>query len=144
MFTIEVPVLRALMEMEGGAAETVKSWTINTTETVWERVAVAPAIETTYVPDDPLQERSEDEDGPTVKRDGFRLQLRPSLGVILKVRLTLPVRPFRLVTETTELPVASALTVKDSGAAAIAKSFTVNCKAMEWTNEPTDAVTVTV
>ncbi len=72
-----------------------------------------------------MQDSTEEEDVPTVNRDRVRLQLRPPLGEMPKLRVTFSVKPLSPAMEMVEVPAPPALTVKDCGVAVMVKSFTV-------------------
>jgi len=56
---------------------------------------------------------------------GVRVQARPVAGLIIDVRLTTPLKPWRAVTVIVEVAAVPAKTVTLVGLAAIAKSCTV-------------------
>ncbi len=55
---------------------------------------------------------------------GVRVQVRPVAGLIVDVRLTTPLKPWRAIIVTVEEPAVPAKTVTLVGLAAIAKSCT--------------------
>jgi hypothetical protein len=56
---------------------------------------------------------------------GVRAQVRPVEGLMVKVRLTTPAKPFTAVIVTVEVPAIPARAVKVVGLAAVVKSCTV-------------------
>jgi hypothetical protein len=55
---------------------------------------------------------------------GVRVQANPVAGLMLDVKLTIPLKPLRAVTVMTEVPATPALTVTVVGLAEIVKSWT--------------------
>lgn len=55
---------------------------------------------------------------------GVRVQESPVAGLLLEVKLTVPLKPLRAVTVMVEVPATPALTVKVAGLAEIVKSWT--------------------
>jgi len=84
---------------------------------------------TVYTPWDPLQDRVEVPEPVTLV--GVRVQVRPVAGETVAVRETIPLKPFRAVTVTVEVPEAPARTVTVAGLAAIVKSWTVKVTVAE-------------
>ena len=59
---------------------------------------------------------------PNVMLDGERVQLRPVLGEMAVVNVTVPVKPWILVTNTVEIPDAPAFTMTLAGLTVTEKS----------------------
>ena len=55
---------------------------------------------------------------------GVRVQESPVAGLMLEVKLTVPLKPLRAVTAMVEVPATPALTVMVAGLAEILKSWT--------------------
>lgn len=55
---------------------------------------------------------------------GVRVQASPEAGLMLEVRLTVPLKPLRAVTVMVEVPATPALTVTVVGLAEMVKSWT--------------------
>ena len=81
---------------------------------------------------------------PNVRLDGERVQLRPVLGEMPVVRLTVPVNPWIVVTKTVEIPDAPAFAITLVGLTVTVKSWTVTATFAEWESTPLVPVTVTV
>lgn len=88
----------------------------------WDSVPLVPETVTVYVPATPLQESVEVPEPVTLV--GVRVQVRPVAGLMLEVRLTTPLNPWRAVTVMVEVPATPALTVTAVGAAVTVKSWT--------------------
>ena len=86
----------------------------------WDRVPLAPVTVTVYDPADPLQESVEVPEPVTLV--GARVQVKPVVGLMLEVRLTVPANPSSEVTVMVEVPEEPARTVALIGLAAIEKS----------------------
>jgi len=67
-----------------------------------------------------LQDRVEIPDPVTLV--GVRVHARVLAGLMLEVRLTTPLKPWRAVTVTVEVPAVPAMTVTEVGLAVIVKS----------------------
>ena len=89
----------------------------------WDSVPLVPVMVTVYTPADPLQDRLEVPDA--VRLVGVRVQVRPVAGVIVDVRPTTPLKPWREVIVIVEVPAALAFVETDVGLAATVKSCTV-------------------
>jgi len=72
-----------------------------------------------------VHDRVEVPDVPRVTLVGVRVQVRPVVGDIAAVRVTVPVNPWRAVTVMVDVPAVPALTVKLVGLAVTVKSRTV-------------------
>ena len=72
-----------------------------------------------------MHDRVEVPDVPRVTLVGVRVQVRPVVGDIAAVRVTVPVNPWRAVTVMVDVPAVPALTVKLVGLAVTVKSRTV-------------------
>jgi hypothetical protein len=81
---------------------------------------------------------------PNVTLEGERVQLRPVLGEMPVVSVTIPVNPWILVTNTVEIPDAPAFTMTLVGLTVTEKSWTVTAKFAEWESTPLVPVTDTV
>jgi hypothetical protein len=81
---------------------------------------------------------------PNVTLEGERVQLRPVLGEMPVVSVTVPVNPWILVTKTVEIPDAPAFTMTLAGLVATEKSWTVTATFAEWESTPLVPLTVTV
>ena len=75
---------------------------------------------------------------------GVSVQVRPVVGDIEDVSVTVPVNPFTGATVIVEVPATPALTVRLVGAAITVKSWTVYVTIAEWDRGPLVPVTVTV
>jgi len=75
---------------------------------------------------------------------GVSVHVRPVVGLILDVRLTTPLKPWRAVIVTVEVAAVPAFTVTLLGLAAIVKSWTVKATVAECERLPLVPVTVTV
>ncbi len=76
--------------------------------------------------------------------DGESVQVRPTLGEMPVVNVTVPVKPRILVTNTVEIPDAPAFTMTLAGLTVTEKSCTVTATFAEWESTPLVPVTVTV
>ena len=87
-------------------------------------VSLEPVAVTEYTPAPPMQDRADVPDPVTLV--GVRVQVRPVEGLMLAVRPTTPLNPFRAVIEMVVVPETPAFSVTPPvGLAAMAKSWTV-------------------
>jgi len=81
---------------------------------------------------------------PNVTLEGERVQVRPVLGEMPVVSVTVPVNPWIFVTNTVEIPDAPAFTMTLAGLPVTEKSWTVTATFAEWESTPLVPVTVTL
>ncbi len=81
---------------------------------------------------------------PNVTLVGERVQLRPVLGEMPVVSVTVPVNPSIFDTNTVEIPWAPAFTMTLAGLTVREKSWTATATFAEWESTPLVPVTVTV
>ncbi len=101
-----------------------------------------PVTVTVYVP--ALREQDSVEVPEPVTLVGVSVHVRPVVGLMLEVRLTTPLNPWRAVTVIAEVAAVPAFTVTLVGLAAIVKSWTVKATVAERVRLPLVPVTVTV
>ena len=77
---------------------------------------------TVYVPAEPLQDNVELAVVPRITETWLRLQVRPVLDDIARAKLTVPAKPFRLLTVMVELPLTFASITRLAETAATVKS----------------------
>ncbi len=141
--TREEPEVPAVIDI--GLEEMVKSNTLTVTVVLWDKVpllAVAVAVDNPATRE--LQDKVELPEEPSLMVPGARVQERPVAVVTLRVRVSLPVKPFRLVRLIFEELVAPTLILTKVGPAAMEKSCTLKVTGSWWNKEPLVPLTVTV
>jgi hypothetical protein len=116
-FTVVVPLELALTVTLFGLAVIVKSWTLKVTVTEWDRLPLAPVTETCFTPVE-LNVHDRVALPEPVMLAGETLQKE----VVLVARLTVPVKPPRLVTVTVDVPAAFTFALTLDGLADTEKS----------------------
>jgi hypothetical protein len=124
---VDVPGEPTAMLTLVGLAAMEKSWaavTVNVTVAEWDRDPLVPVTATEKTPAvDPVHDRVEDPEVPSVTLVGLRVHVRPVEGEIVSVNATVPVKPLSAETAIVEVPVEPTVKLTLVGVAVTVKSW---------------------
>ncbi len=139
---VEDPFSPVLTVTTDGLASRVKSWTAKLTSAERDSEPIEAVTATLYVPEEPLQERVDEDEPPRVRVDGLSVHVRPE-GEMEEVRETMPDKPLTLAMVNVDVPLAEVTMVTLDGVTVIARSCTVKLTVVKCEREPLTAVIVT-